>query len=64
MVAILSERTARAFAASAPLEVLTLPFASPQQVTAMLWHRRVDNVPAHQWLRGLIVQIARTAKRY
>ena len=63
MVAILSERTARAFAGSAPLDVLTLPFASPQQVTAMLWHRRLDNVPAHQWLRTLILRVARTMER-
>jgi DNA-binding transcriptional LysR family regulator len=63
MVAILSERTARAFAASAPLEVLTLPFASPRQVTAMLWHRRLDSVPAHQWLRSLILRVARTVER-
>jgi DNA-binding transcriptional LysR family regulator len=60
MVAILSERTARAFAGSAPLEVLTLPFVSPRQVTAMLWHRRVDKVPAHQWLRTVILRVART----
>jgi DNA-binding transcriptional LysR family regulator len=60
MVAILSERTARAFAGSSPLQVLALPFASPRQVTAMLWHRRVDNVPAHQWLRSLILRVART----
>jgi DNA-binding transcriptional LysR family regulator len=63
MIAILSEGTARAFAGSAPLDVLTLPFASPQQVTAMLWHRRVDNVPAHQWLRALILRVARTMER-
>ncbi|MDB5401813.1 MAG: LysR family transcriptional regulator, partial [Rhodopila sp.] len=60
LVAILSERTARAFAGTAPLEVLTLPFASPRQVTAMLWHRRVDNVPGHQWLRGFVLRVART----
>jgi DNA-binding transcriptional LysR family regulator len=63
MVAILSERTARAFAGSAPLEVLSLPFASPRQVTAMLWHRRLDSVPAHQWLRNLILRVARTLER-
>jgi DNA-binding transcriptional LysR family regulator len=63
MVAILSERTARAFAGSAPLEVLTLPFASPRQITAMLWHRRLDSVPAHQWLRSLILRVARTVER-
>jgi DNA-binding transcriptional LysR family regulator len=63
LVAILSERTARVFAGTAPLEVLTLPFASPRQVTAMLWHRRVDNVPAHQWLRGFVLRVARTVER-
>jgi DNA-binding transcriptional LysR family regulator len=59
MIAILSERTAQVFAHLAPLEVLTLPFASPRQVTAMLWHRRSDKVPAHQWLRGLVLRVAR-----
>ncbi len=63
MIAILSERTARILAGSGPLQVLALPFASPRQVTAMLWHRRLDSVPAHQWLRGLIVRVARTAER-
>jgi DNA-binding transcriptional LysR family regulator len=63
MVAILSERTARAFSSSAPLEVLALPFVSPRQVTAMLWHRRVDNVPAHLWLRTLVLRVARGVDR-
>jgi DNA-binding transcriptional LysR family regulator len=63
MIAVLSESTARAFADSTPLEVLTLPFASPQLMTAMMWHRRVDSVPAHQWLRSLIARVARTVKR-
>jgi len=59
MVAVLGERTARAFASIAPLEVLPLPFASPQLVTAMLWHRRLDDVPAHRWLRSLVLRVAR-----
>jgi DNA-binding transcriptional LysR family regulator len=63
MVAILSERTARALADSVSLEVLALPFDSPRQVTAMLWHRRVDNVPAHQWLRTLVLRVARIVER-
>jgi DNA-binding transcriptional LysR family regulator len=63
MVAILSERTARALAGSVSLEVLALPFDSPRQVTAMLWHRRVDNVPAHQWLRTLVLRVARIVER-
>jgi DNA-binding transcriptional LysR family regulator len=62
MIAILSESTARTFADSAPLEVLILPFPSPQLVTAMMWHRRVESVPAHQWLRGLISHVARAMR--
>ena len=63
MVAILSERTAQALAGSASLAVLTLPFTSPRQVTAMLWHRRLDSAPAHQWLRGLVLRVARVTER-
>lgn len=59
MVAIVGKRTAREFARTAPLEVLTLPFATPRLVTAMLWHRRLDDVAAHQWLRALVVRVAR-----
>ena len=64
MIAVLSESTARTFANSTPLDVLTLPFPSPQLLTAMMWHRRVESVPAHQWLRGLIAHVARSVKRY
>jgi hypothetical protein len=28
-----------------------------RQVTAMMWHRRVDSIPALQWLRGLISRV-------
>ncbi len=59
MVAVVGERTARAFAGIAPLEVAALPFASPRLVTAMLWHRRLDDVPAHRWLRALVLRVAR-----
>ena len=60
MVAVVGERTARAFAQTAPLEVLRLPFASPRLLTAMLWHRRLDDVPAHRWLRSMVLRVART----
>ena len=53
-------RTARAFARVAPLEVIRLPFASPLLVTAMLWHRRLDDVPAHRWLRNAVLRVGRT----
>jgi len=59
MLAVVGERTAQAFAGIAPLTVVPLPFASPRLVTAMLWHRRLDDVPAHRWLRGLVLRVAR-----
>jgi DNA-binding transcriptional LysR family regulator len=60
MVAILTQRTARAFAKTAPLQVLPLPFASPHVTTAALWHRRLDDAPAHRWLRGIVHRVARS----
>jgi DNA-binding transcriptional LysR family regulator len=60
MVAILSARIARAFARTAALAVLPLPFDPPPLTVAMLWHRRLEDLPAHRWLRGLIFRVART----
>jgi len=59
MLAVVGERTARAFASIAPLHVMPLPCPSPRLVTAMLWHRRLDDVPAHRWLRSLVLRMAR-----
>jgi DNA-binding transcriptional LysR family regulator len=60
MIAVVGERTARAFARAAPLQVLRLPFASPRLLSAMLWHRRLGDLPAHRWLRGVVLRVART----
>lgn len=54
-------RAAREFARMAPLEVLCLPFASLRLVTAMLWRRRPDGLPAHRWMRGVMLLAARMA---
>jgi DNA-binding transcriptional LysR family regulator len=59
MIAVIGDRAAREFARLAPLDVLQLPFASPRLVTAMLWHRRLDDVAAHRWLRRLLFGVAR-----
>ena len=59
MLAVVGERTARAFVRIAPLHVMPLPFPSPRLVTAMLWHRRLDDVPAHRWLRSIVLRVAR-----
>ena len=59
MVAVLSAGAAREFARYAPLQVLELPFASPRLTTALLWHRRFDDVAAHRWLRSVVIRTAR-----
>ena len=58
MIAVVSERVAQHLAATAPLQVLALPFDSPRMNTALIWHRRLNDVPAHQWLRTLITTVA------
>jgi DNA-binding transcriptional LysR family regulator len=60
MIAVMTTRAAREFARTAPLLVLDLPFASPHQTTALLWHRRLDHVPAHRWLRSLVCRVTNT----
>jgi len=39
--------------------VFPLPFATPTLRTAMSWQRRLDDLPAHRWLRGLVLRVAR-----
>ena len=60
MISILLERTAREFARSAALQILDLPFETPTVMIAMLWHRRFDDLPAHRWLRNLVLRVARS----
>ena len=59
LVAVLSAGAARELARYAPLQVLELPFASPCLTTALLWHRRFDDVAAHRWLRSVVIRTAR-----
>lgn len=59
MVATLCRRVAEAMVRGAGLQLRELPFTSPTVRTSMLWHRRLDNYPAHRWLRDLIVSVSR-----
>jgi DNA-binding transcriptional LysR family regulator len=59
LVTVMAERAARAFAANATLQVMALPLPSPTLTMAMLWHRRMDDQPAHRWLRGVIRGVCR-----
>jgi DNA-binding transcriptional LysR family regulator len=57
MVAVMTARSAHAFARVTPLNVVALPFASPAITTAMLWHRRRNDLAAHRWLRGVVRRV-------
>jgi DNA-binding transcriptional LysR family regulator len=54
MVAILRRRVAEELMRYRPLVIRPLPLASPMVETAMIWPRRLDNQPAHGWLRELV----------
>ena len=60
LVAVLSRRLAEHWVQLYGLSTCLLPFASPVIRTGMLWHRRLDNQPAHLWLRKLIQQTAQS----
>jgi DNA-binding transcriptional LysR family regulator len=53
-VAVLPRRVAMDLAAFAPLTIKPLPFATPRIALSMIWHRRLDNHPAHRWLRTML----------
>jgi DNA-binding transcriptional LysR family regulator len=59
MVATLSRRIAEAFLHREALQIRNLPCSSPQVSIGMLWHRRLDNQPAHRWLRSLIETVCK-----
>lgn len=63
MLAVVLGRTADALAEIAPLQAVALPFPSPTLAMAMLWHRRLDDVPAHRWLRSVVLHAVRTNGR-
>jgi DNA-binding transcriptional LysR family regulator len=50
-IAVLPCRVAADLAAHSPLITKALPFSSPRVTLSMIWHRRLDNHPAHRWLR-------------
>ena len=58
MVAVLGCQIAQEFRRAYPIEIMELPFEAPKLRSVMLWHRRLDNQPAHRWLRQTIVSAA------
>jgi DNA-binding transcriptional LysR family regulator len=60
LVAILGRKLAMEFRRAYPIEIRELPFEAPVLHSVMSWHRRFDDVPAHQWLRSTIIGTATT----
>jgi DNA-binding transcriptional LysR family regulator len=53
-LAVVPRRVAADLVAICPLIMRKLPLPSPRVGLAMIWHRRLDNHPAHRWLRGTL----------
>jgi DNA-binding transcriptional LysR family regulator len=53
-LAVVPRRVAVDGPAALPLIMRPLPFPSPRLALSMIWHRRLDNDPAHRWLRGML----------
>ena len=53
-LAVVPRRVAADLVAICPLTMRPLPFPSPRVSLSMSWHRRLDNHPAHRWLRGTL----------
>jgi DNA-binding transcriptional LysR family regulator len=57
LAAILCRRIAEAFIPVDRLQLRELPCPSPHVAIAMLWHRRIENQPAHKWLRERVAAV-------
>ncbi|HEX3573174.1 MAG TPA: LysR family transcriptional regulator [Rhodopila sp.] len=53
-LAVMPRRAAADLMAFCPVVMRPLPFPSPRVGLSMIWHRRLDNHPAHRWLRGTL----------
>jgi len=50
-----ARRIAEPFAAAHPLTIRPFPLESPHVSVRAYWHRRVQDAPAHRWLRGQLL---------
>ncbi|MCH4092009.1 LysR family transcriptional regulator [Acetobacter sp.] len=58
MVAVLGRQIAQEFQNNYPIELAELPFKSPSLHSVMTWHKRLEDQPAHCWLRKYVVSVA------
>jgi DNA-binding transcriptional LysR family regulator len=53
-LAVVPTRVAAGLAAVCPLVLRDVPVPSPRIRLSMIWHRGLDNHPAHRWLRATV----------
>jgi DNA-binding transcriptional LysR family regulator len=58
LVAVLGRKLAQEFRRAYPIEMRELPFDAEKLQSTLLWHRRLDDQPAHRWLRQTIIAAA------
>jgi LysR family nod box-dependent transcriptional activator len=59
-IATVHTRLARIYARYLPLRLFPVPFDMPPLVEVMQWHAINNSDPAHAWLRGVLVEQARS----
>lgn len=59
LLAVVPEQLARSASEVLPLQVLPLPFDVVRVDVSMIWHERVQQDPAHRWLRETLREIGR-----
>lgn len=63
MVTTVTRGAAQVFAGAAPLVLRELPFAVPRVEFRLVWNRRLQQSPAHRWLRQKLVKIGADAEQ-
>ncbi|MCI0490580.1 MAG: LysR family transcriptional regulator [Blastocatellia bacterium] len=63
LIATVPESLARRFSEQVEIQILPLPFAIPAFRLTMLWHKRNEADPAHQWLRKMITETSAQIRR-
>jgi DNA-binding transcriptional LysR family regulator len=53
-LAVVPRRIAADVTSMLPLTMRCLPFPSSRLALSMIWHRRLNDDPAHRWLRGML----------
>lgn len=64
LICCLPERVAHHFAALHDLAILPVPLPDWVAHYYLMWHTRVNQEPAHHWLRDIIITLCKTPPRY